>query len=153
MTASSGAASPTTAAADALVPAQHPFAGHLRYASEQSAHSLWTPEDGPLPSLYISHGAPPLFEDSGWMPRLPALQLIGDASYSLYLLQFFIINPVHKRLADWPAPLSTAAALIGCTLLGLVCYFLLERPLQLAASRLQNLTAAPFQRASDRRPA
>ena len=41
-----GAASPTTAAADALVPAQHPFASHLRHAAaEESAHSLWTPDD------------------------------------------------------------------------------------------------------------
>lgn len=30
----------------------------------------WTPEDGPLPSLYISHGAPPLFDDEHWMREL-----------------------------------------------------------------------------------
>ena len=66
-----GAASPTTAAADALVPAQHPFASHLRHAAaEESAHSLWTPDDGPLPSLYISHGAPPLFEVAGGLREL-----------------------------------------------------------------------------------
>ena len=44
----------TTAAADALVPATHPFAGHLRRAAaaERAApHRVWTPEDGPLPSL------------------------------------------------------------------------------------------------------
>ena len=59
--------STTTAAADALVPAAHPFAGHLRRtaAAEQAApHRMWTPDDGPLPSLYISHGAPPVFEDT-----------------------------------------------------------------------------------------
>src|SRR5215218_9414130 len=50
----------TTAAADATIPASHPFAPHL----------LWTPEDGPLPSLYLSHGAPMLFEMSGWMTQL-----------------------------------------------------------------------------------
>jgi aromatic ring-opening dioxygenase catalytic subunit (LigB family) len=63
----------TTAAADALVPATHPFAGHLRRAAaaEQAApHRLWAPEDGPLPSLYISHGAPPVFEDTAWMTEL-----------------------------------------------------------------------------------
>ena len=63
----------TTAAADALVPAGHPFAGHLRRAAaaEQAApHRPWSPEDGPLPSLYISHGAPPVFEDDAWMTEL-----------------------------------------------------------------------------------
>jgi 4,5-DOPA dioxygenase extradiol len=31
---------------------------------------LWTPDDGPLPSLYVSHGAPPLFDDGPWMDEL-----------------------------------------------------------------------------------
>lgn len=59
--------------ADARIPAQHPFAAHLRRAAsaEQAApHALWTPEDGPLPSLYLSHGAPMLFEMTGWMTQL-----------------------------------------------------------------------------------
>ena len=63
----------TTAAADAAIPASHPFAAHLRRAAaaEQAApHRLWTPEDGPLPSLYLSHGAPMLFEMTGWMTQL-----------------------------------------------------------------------------------
>lgn len=30
----------------------------------------WTPADGPLPALYLSHGAPPLFDDPGWMKQL-----------------------------------------------------------------------------------
>jgi 4,5-DOPA dioxygenase extradiol len=30
----------------------------------------WTPEDGPLPELYLSHGAPPLVYDfGGFHPR------------------------------------------------------------------------------------
>jgi hypothetical protein len=40
------------AAFDAYVPA----------ARERAARRTpWTPEDGPLPALYVSHGAPPLF--------------------------------------------------------------------------------------------
>jgi 4,5-DOPA dioxygenase extradiol len=30
----------------------------------------WVPEDGPLPSLYVSHGAPPLFDDPLWIRQL-----------------------------------------------------------------------------------
>ncbi|HEY4701160.1 MAG TPA: dioxygenase, partial [Streptosporangiaceae bacterium] len=30
----------------------------------------WTPDDGPLPALYVSHGAPPLFDDGPWMDQL-----------------------------------------------------------------------------------
>jgi 4,5-DOPA dioxygenase extradiol len=30
----------------------------------------WTPADGPLPVLYLSHGAPPLFDEAGWMEEL-----------------------------------------------------------------------------------
>ncbi|HET8599776.1 MAG TPA: class III extradiol ring-cleavage dioxygenase [Segeticoccus sp.] len=63
----------TTAAADARIPAAHPFAAHLQKAAaaEQAhPHRLWTPEDGPLPSIYLSHGAPMLFEMTDWMDQL-----------------------------------------------------------------------------------
>jgi 4,5-DOPA dioxygenase extradiol len=63
----------STAAADARIPASHPFAEHLRRAAaaeNEQAHRLWSPEDGALPSLYLSHGAPMLFEMAGWMTQL-----------------------------------------------------------------------------------
>lgn len=60
----------STDAADALVPPHHPFARHLLTAATAGPHPAWRPEDGPLPALYVSHGAPPLFEDAGWMSRL-----------------------------------------------------------------------------------
>ncbi|CAN5558662.1 class III extradiol ring-cleavage dioxygenase [soil metagenome] len=62
-----------TAAADAKIAASHPFTKHLRRAAvaeRANSHRLWTPEDGPMPSLYISHGAPMLFEMTGWMTQL-----------------------------------------------------------------------------------
>jgi aromatic ring-opening dioxygenase catalytic subunit (LigB family) len=34
------------------------------------AQQAWTPADGPLPALYVSHGAPPLFDDGPWMRQL-----------------------------------------------------------------------------------
>src|ERR1700709_915553 len=63
----------STAVADARIPAQHPFAAHLRRAAaieSTDPHRLWTPQDGPPPSLYLSHGAPMLFEMSDWMTQL-----------------------------------------------------------------------------------
>jgi 4,5-DOPA dioxygenase extradiol len=63
----------TTATADRRIPGQHPFAAHLRRAADAeraAAHRLWTPDDGPLPSLYLSHGAPMLFEMTDWMSEL-----------------------------------------------------------------------------------
>ncbi len=41
--------------------------------------SDWTPADGPMPALYLGHGAPPLLDDAlwtaelaGWAPACPA---------------------------------------------------------------------------------
>ncbi len=44
------------------------FEGAAQVASR--AQAPWTPEDGPLPALYLSHGAPPLFDDAPWMREL-----------------------------------------------------------------------------------
>jgi 4,5-DOPA dioxygenase extradiol len=55
------------------VNARHPFAEHLERAAALEAAApqrLWTPEDGALPALYVSHGAPPTFEDPAWMRQL-----------------------------------------------------------------------------------
>jgi 4,5-DOPA dioxygenase extradiol len=52
------------------VPTAHPFADHLERVAAAAPHAAWTPEDGALPALYLSHGAPPLFEDTGWMTEL-----------------------------------------------------------------------------------
>ncbi|HLU44649.1 MAG TPA: class III extradiol ring-cleavage dioxygenase [Natronosporangium sp.] len=39
-------------------------------APASAAQRPWTPEDGPLPALYLSHGAPPLLDDPEWMRQL-----------------------------------------------------------------------------------
>ena len=49
---------------------EHPYDVHVRAAAAAGAHRAWRPDDGLLPSLYVSHGAPPLFEDAEWMSRL-----------------------------------------------------------------------------------
>ena len=63
----------TTARADTLIPETHPFKQHLHRVTAVDAtqpHRAWTPADGPMPSIYLSHGAPPLFEDTAWMIEL-----------------------------------------------------------------------------------
>lgn len=63
----------STAAADALIDTRHPFVRHLQHvaaADDSRPHRVWTPDDGPLPSLYISHGAPPTLEDPEWMQEM-----------------------------------------------------------------------------------
>jgi 4,5-DOPA dioxygenase extradiol len=48
----------------------HPFERHLGVAAAAGEHRAWTGDDGALPALYISHGAPPLLEDAQWMDQL-----------------------------------------------------------------------------------
>ena len=63
----------STARADALIDPRHPFVAHLGRAdalARESAHRTWTPEDGAMPAIYLSHGAPMLFEMADWMTQL-----------------------------------------------------------------------------------
>jgi 4,5-DOPA dioxygenase extradiol len=63
--------SSSTAVADARIPAGHPFAEHLRQAAAAGEHRAWTTEDGPMPSLYVSHGGGPMpFENPEWLDPL-----------------------------------------------------------------------------------
>lgn len=39
-------------------------------ASTSADQSRWTEADGPLPALYLSHGAPPVFDDPKWIDQL-----------------------------------------------------------------------------------
>ncbi|WP_433801906.1 dioxygenase family protein [Actinomycetospora sp. CA-084318] len=44
------------------------FVGPARETA--SGRRPWTPADGPMPAIYLSHGAPPLYDDGGWMRDL-----------------------------------------------------------------------------------
>ena len=81
----------------------HPFEAHLAKALPVTrAQRRWTPADGPLPALYISHGAPPLFEDTPWMEAL-----FGWAT-SLPKPRAILIVSAHWESA--PLSLSASAA-------------------------------------------
>lgn len=81
----------------------HPFDAHLATALPATrAQRPWTPEDGPLPALYVSHGAPPLFEDAPWMAELLAW------ATSLPKPRAILIVSAHWESA--PLALSSSAA-------------------------------------------
>src|SRR4029450_2829044 len=53
------------------LPAGAAFDDFLRETAPASRdRRLWKPADGAMPSLYLSHGAPPLFDDRGWIEQL-----------------------------------------------------------------------------------
>ena len=62
----------STAVADARTDPRHPFAAHLRHVAGLGPRRSWTPDDGVLPALHLSHGTPPPFEDGAWMRELAA---------------------------------------------------------------------------------
>jgi 4,5-DOPA dioxygenase extradiol len=63
---------------------------------------VWTPEDGTMPALYISHGAPPVFDNAAWMTEM------FDWSQSLPKPTAILIVSAHWEAA--PLTLSVADA-------------------------------------------
>lgn len=57
---------------DPLVPAGAYDEFAQAAAPASAAQRAWSPDDGPLPALYIGHGAPPLLDDPVWMRQLAA---------------------------------------------------------------------------------
>ncbi len=76
---------------------------HDRAAPLSAAQRLWTPTDGPIPALYISHGAPPLFEDPTWMGEL------FDWAQSLPKPRAIVIVSAHWEAAPLMVSSSEAA--------------------------------------------
>jgi 4,5-DOPA dioxygenase extradiol len=92
-----------SAAADARIPAAHPFAQHLRRVAALEAadpHRPWTPTDGALPSLYLSHGGGPMpLQSPDWLNPL------HDWARSLPKPKAILVVSAHWE----SAPLSVSA--------------------------------------------
>lgn len=71
-------------------------------ATASAAQRVWTPEDGTLPAMFLSHGAPPLFDDGQWMRKLFAW------AQSLPKPKAILIVSAHWESA--PLSLSSTAA-------------------------------------------
>lgn len=67
-------------------------------------------------------------------------KLLGDASYSLYLVQFIVLSPAAKILGKlsqslalpWGGVLLVVGLIAVAVAAGLLCYLLIERPIQRA---------------------
>jgi 4,5-DOPA dioxygenase extradiol len=75
-------------------------------AIASASQAVWTPEFGPLPSLYLSHGAPPVFDDPHWIDQL------FTWSQSLPKPTAILIVSAHWE----SAPLSLSASAAGTPL-------------------------------------
>jgi 4,5-DOPA dioxygenase extradiol len=71
-------------------------------AAASRTQRRWQPEDGPLPTLFLSHGAPPLLDDADWLRRLL------DWSLSMPKPTSVLIVSAHWESA--PLSLSSSAA-------------------------------------------
>jgi len=78
------------------------FVGPAR--ERASARHPWTPADGRMPSLFLSHGAPPLLDDAEWLTRL------FDWAQRLPQPRAVLIVSAHWESA--PLSLSSAAAAV-----------------------------------------
>ncbi|MFI7587215.1 dioxygenase [Spongisporangium articulatum] len=67
-----------------------------------AAQRDWVPSDGPLPALYLSHGAPPLFDDGPWLRQL------SDWALGLPKPKNIVIVSAHWETA--PLAISAPAA-------------------------------------------
>ncbi|OHV78762.1 acyltransferase [Ensifer sp. LCM 4579] len=84
---------------------------------------------GPLSVLLVLGALS--FEAHGRVPTIRILNLLGNASYSIYLWHTFAISVVAKAgtLFGLHSKISMLIATVAGTLVGIVGYLLLERPL------------------------
>jgi 4,5-DOPA dioxygenase extradiol len=75
-------------------------------APTAATQRLWSPEDGPMPSLYVSHGAPPVFDDAGWMTELFTWsQALPKPTAILIVSAHWEAAPLTLSVADAGTPL------------------------------------------------
>ena len=77
----------------------------------------WSPEDGALPALYLSHGAPPVFDDDAWMTEMfdwaqslpqPTAILIVSAHWEAAPLTLSVRRPPAPRWSTTSAASTSA---------------------------------------------
>jgi 4,5-DOPA dioxygenase extradiol len=68
--------------------------------------AVWTPEAGPLPAIFVSHGAPPLFDDPLWISQLFAWsQALPKPTAVLMVSAHWEASPVRLSATGAAVPL------------------------------------------------
>ena len=83
------------------------FDEFLRTTAPQSRlRRPWTPDDGPMPALFLSHGAPPLFDDPKWISELFAwAQLLPQPTAILIVSAHWEAAPLSLSATSSKTPL------------------------------------------------
>jgi exopolysaccharide production protein ExoZ len=89
------------------------------------------------PAVLITLGAVTI-EHHGRLPRLRAALLLGDASFSLYLVNVFATAAIWRLLGGLPLPVTCTAALAACVLAAAAFRRVVEIPATALARRLAH---------------
>ena len=73
-------------------------------------------------------------ERSGQLPRLRLLEVLGDASYAIYLTHMLVISLVAGILHSMWAPIALSIAIIWACVVGYLVHRFVERPMHRATS-------------------
>jgi exopolysaccharide production protein ExoZ len=63
------------------------------------------------------------------LPAIKPLKLLGDSSYSIYLFHPFVLKTVARPLASFAAVIPVAGVMLAGAGIGVVAYYVLERPI------------------------
>jgi exopolysaccharide production protein ExoZ len=97
---------------------------------------LWRPMVWGAPAVMMVAGAVSIEADGGWRD-IPGLRVLGDASYSTYLIHTLTIGALAMTIGAWNPYIFIPLAMMVAVGSGLACWVLVERPmLQLFRRRL-----------------
>lgn len=94
----------------------------------EPAPGLWRCFVWGVPSVLVVFGAISIELRRG-LPAIGPLKLLGDGSYSIYLFHPFVFYLVTSPFARFPAVVPVATVTVTGAAIGMVTFYLLERPL------------------------
>ncbi len=89
---------------------------------------LWRPMVWGAPAALLVAGAVSIEADGGWK-AIPGMKILGDASYSIYLVHTLTVGALAMTIGAWNPPVFIPLAMIVAVGSGLACWAFLERPM------------------------